>query len=546
MAGEIYPATSGTSGVGARAGIWTVIVTIDGVDQTARVIGDLRIDAEEGAARIADLTIRPPDGQVVTVAAWVGKSITIDIADQSSGSPTDIQRLFSGLIDTPALDLETRTIALRCTDNLQNLVAALDNAAIDALTPGGWHSPAVFDPAATGWGRLQDRLSTRPTACERSIAGALRVTPWAPALVPHLSFTAEHVLDGSLSVALAARHQLVNEVGISFGYRFPRVKAEAYPIAYQYVAEGNLADHAANLNYWLRRDAVVKAIESAGGTVESITYTALPNQQIGQWIPSAVDYQLCMGFSAEVSFDYVQMIEERHTITVAAPASVAAVGTLRRTLQGALEGVYPPTQTVEHDMLLFKNKISSIPPLDTATPLTGYTVAADVTLTPETDRTAAGAAMQTLIEIAKTNIWGSHRQNRVRATVALNPAIDLDKTIDIAAGPVHARGKCVSVSHLLSPPTGQATSELAIALCTIAGTGISHPETPTAAPAGSAPATTPLAGEPTADFNFLPEEDHMFTVTFPGVDEVERAKAIIPLASSYNATLSEDILEVTL
>ena len=139
MAGEIYPATSGTSGVGARAGIWTVIVTIDGVDQTARVIGDLRIDAEEGAARIADLTIRPPDGQVVTVAAWVGKSITIDIADQSSGSPTDIQRLFSGLIDTPALDLETRTIALRCTDNLQNLVAALDNAAIDALTPGGWH-----------------------------------------------------------------------------------------------------------------------------------------------------------------------------------------------------------------------------------------------------------------------------------------------------------------------------------------------------------------------------------------------------------------------
>jgi len=327
MAGEIYPATSGTSGVGARAGIWTVIVTIDGVDQTARVIGDLRIDAEEGAARIADLTIRPPDGQVVTVAAWVGKSITIDIADQSSGSPTDIQRLFSGLIDTPALDLETRTIALRCTDNLQNLVAALDNAAIDALTPGGWHSPAVFDPAATGWGRLQDRLSTRPAACERSIAGALRVTPWAPAPAPHLSFTAEHVLDGSLSVALAARHQLVNEVGISFGYRFPRVKAEAYPIAYQYVAEGNLADHAANLNYWLRRDAVVKAIESAGGTVESITYTALPNQQIGQWIPSSVDSQLCMGFSAEVSFDYVQMIEEKHTITVAAPASIAAVGT---------------------------------------------------------------------------------------------------------------------------------------------------------------------------------------------------------------------------
>ena len=49
----------GTSGAAGSAGIWTIIVTIAGVDVTARIVGDIRIDAEEDSARVADLTIAP-------------------------------------------------------------------------------------------------------------------------------------------------------------------------------------------------------------------------------------------------------------------------------------------------------------------------------------------------------------------------------------------------------------------------------------------------------------------------------------------------------
>jgi len=112
MANETYSATSGS---GARAGIWAPIVTINGVDQTARIVGEIRIDAEEGAARVADLTIRPPAGTVFSIAGWVpgwvGKSITIQIADVSSGSSADLRTLFSGVIDTPSLDLDLRVRA---------------------------------------------------------------------------------------------------------------------------------------------------------------------------------------------------------------------------------------------------------------------------------------------------------------------------------------------------------------------------------------------------------------------------------------------------
>lgn len=549
MGNETY---SGTTGSGGRAGIWIPIVTIDGIDQSARIVGDIRIDAEESAARVADLTVRPLPGATITVADWVGKPVDIDIADMSTGSPANVRRLFTGLIDTPTIDLDLRTISLRCTDNLQNVIDALSNAEIDALTPSGRHSPVVFDPAARGWGRLQDRLSTLPYACDRDPSGTTRLTAWAPATTPDISFTTSHILDGSVAVSLSGRHQLTNHVTITFGYRFPRVKAEQYPITYTYVTRDSLQAHLAGSNYLLRRDAVTTAIEKAGGTIETISFVPLPTETLydalyGFWLPNpAVDILLCMGFEAEVSFDYAQQIQEAHTLTVSAPQSVAVVGTLSATLQGSLEGAYPPIPTVEHAMLLYKNKISGIPPLDKATPAPASTVAADVSLTSETNRAAANYAMETLIDVAKVRIWGSHRQNRVQASVALNPDIDLDKTISVSTGVVSARGKCASLSHKLSPQDGTATTDFQIAVCTVAGTGVVHPESPTVAPAGTVPATTPLTTQGTADFNYGFAEDHLITVTFPGVETLERAKSTHTLAASYDATLTEDPLAIVL
>lgn len=540
------PATHpATTGAGLAAAIWAPIVTIDAVDVTARVIGAIRVSAAEGAARIAELSIRPLAASTFTIPGWVGKALTISIADLSTGSPTSIARLFSGLIDTPTLDIDNGLVSMLATDNLQNVVEALSVAAIDALTPGAYSSPVIFDPAARGWAHLQDRLSTIPAALELTPMAAARLTNWAPKVSPDLSFTAAHLLDHSLSVALTSRNQLVNRVDVDFGYRFPRVKAEGWPVSFSYVNAGTLSDYAAALNWYLRRDTVTSAIKASGGTIESITYTDFPNSAIGGWIPGSSDYLLCMGFSAVVSFDYAQITEEAHTITVSAPNSIAAVGTLSDRLSGALEGVYPPVATAEQSMLLFKNDISGIPPQDTATPASGLTTAANVTLTADTNRTAANAAMTALIQVAKVRIWGAHRRNTVSAAVALNPSIDLDQTIEMTLPGLHAIGKCVSVEHVMDTDVGQATSNFSVAICSVAGTGTSHPETATTAPAGSSPASVALSGSASVTFNRLLAEDHIFSVTFPGVEAVERDRALIPLASSYSATLTEDVFSYT-
>lgn len=538
---------SGTSGTGAQAGIWRPIVVFNGADISAQIVGEIRVDAEEDAARIADLTLRPADGSSFAIAAWVGKTLTIDITDYATGSPVNTTRLFAGLVDEPRLDLHARTVTLRATDNLQNTLDAMSDAAVDSAIPGAIASPAVFDPAAHGWSRAQDRLSTLHHSLDLSTANALRLTDWTPKTTADLAFTADHILEDSLSVSLTSRSRLINTCDISFGYRFPRVKAEGYAISFSYVSESTISDYASGLSWFLQRSAVEQAIKSAGASIESITYTAMPNEAaIGSWESGPYDIELCMGFSAVVSFNYGQMTEEQFAITVVDSASVTAVGTLHERLSGALEGKYQPVQSAEHSITLYKNQVSGVPPIDSATASVGHTVAAEVTLTTDSNRAAANAAMQALVATGKNHIWGSHRRNTVSASVALNPAIDVSQTLSVTTPQITAKGKCARISHRMSPDTGQAVSDFQIAICSIAGTGVTHPDTANTAPTGSSPATTTLAASTSIVFNGGAAEDHKFTITFPAVVSGERDMAVVPITASYNALLIEDPLTITL
>jgi len=80
----------------------------------------------------------------------------------------------------------------------------------------------------------------------------------------------------------------------------------------------------------------------------------------------------------------------------------------------------------------------------------------------------------------------------------------------------------------------------------VAGTGVTHAETPTAAPTGSTPGSTTLTDFAAIDFNSGSAEDHVLTITFPGVASAERDLSVIDVATSYSATLTEDLFTVTL
>lgn len=547
-AGIVDGATSVCIGTGGSAAKWIMVVRVAGIDISARLLGNGLVDASEGAARIADVTFKPMPGTMIDLPTLCGAPLTIDIADMTTGVPRYSARVFTGYVDNPEYDPIAKTVSLRCTDDLQGRVDAMSSADIDAL-PGSYYSPVVFDASAVGWVRLNDRLSTIPACFDMSAEGAFRLTPWEPNPTPDLSFDASIASPNGLSIAVADRASLVNWINVDFSYRFPRVKAEGYRVGYTAVDMTGFATFISEGRSFMQRAQVEAALHKAGAHIESIAYTDLPTTPIavgaGYWTPGPFDSSLCMAWTALVSFDYAQTIEERHAIVVKNARSITAVGYRKEKMSGALVGVYPDLTASETSIQRYKEKSSSIPPSDLAPVAEDKTTSADVTLTPESDRAAANSAMQTLIAIAKTRIWESHRRNRVTFAVPLNPAIDVSKTISLNLSDVNAVGKCARVVHRFSTDSAEAVSEVTIALCAVAGVGITHPDDAPVAPSGTAPGETTLAYTPNVTFPNLPVEDKVLTVTFPGIETIERNKSIANLSATYAAGLIEDVFTVT-
>lgn len=542
---------------GSVAAAWCVVVEIDGADVSADVVGEVTVEAEESASRVADFALALPVGVPVYPTTWVGKIVRISFADFSSGAAANAILLFTGRVDVPSVQPLDALIRLRCTDDRQGVIAALSAAQVASLLPGSRWSPAVFDKGASPWVQAGDRLSTIPAALDLAPGGFPRLADWAAKTVADFTFTDGMVLDESVAVDLAERSRLTNSVDVTFGYRFPRMKAEGWLVGFNPLAQAHTS-----FKYWIRdgnlvlqRAAVEAALRQAGATIVSITWIALPTtaqvipgtggSPAGVWLPNpGVDVLYCLGFAAVVAFDYGQQIEEKHTITVACPLSVAAVGTIRETMSGAMEGVYDDIRAAEQNILLYRSSITTIPPGDMAPIAVGLTNSADVTLSSDSDRAAASAAMEVLVAIARVKIHAAHRATSVRAAIPCLPVLDLPHTVSIAAQGVTAKGKIRRLVHRLDVDAGSAISEFELAICSAAGVGITHADDPINAPAGTTPTQSALPA-PTVTWNGLNGQDGVITIDFAAVAPAERDLAATTIKSSHDAPIYEDLLEIT-
>lgn len=540
----------GAGYTGIQGAVWAPIVTVGGEDVSARCLGPVQIIAREGAARVAEFTLRPASGERVSLAGWVGQPVTLSVAAKNpDGTIGASHRLFTGMIDTPAPHLEDRNVAVSATDDLQGVIDAMSDAEIDALVGGRW-SAVVFDAAAShGHRRAQDRLSTRPASLDLDVFRVPRITPWARATQP-LALGANDIETGSLTVSVAARSQLVNQVDIAFDYRYPRLQCQGYGLSYAYGGSGNggWKAYISAGNWVLTRQAVESAISSTGATATSITWAKIPDPFVeGNWIwggSKAAD-QLCRGFSCLCSFDYAKYNEEAHRIMVACPSSIEKMGVRATSLQSSLEGAYIDPQQYEVQTFMVKSKTNqSVAPTDKVTPMSGITRAQNATLSPETNRSAAEAAMTTLIDIGKTMIAASHRGSQVGFVVPIHPGIDLSGFVTLTTETLTACGKVVALTHNMYTESGRAVTEVTLAISSLSGVGIDHPETATVPPPPDQPANKTLQAHPVITWNSGLNADHSFTITFPGVEEAERALTHKEIKTAYAAPVIEDLFEL--
>lgn len=184
---------------------WDVRVLVGGADLSDRVEGELEIEAEEGAARIASVVLSLAAGD--SLASFGGKSLVIDVQPMIGGVWV---RRFTGKVSLPQFDLEAGRVTLHGTDNRHELLAQSSRSALAALLGGYW-SDHVGGEAANSLQYAEGRLETVVGSFDLDAYGNPRLTDWAMA-GQTATVTDDDIKDGSLEVRPVALSDVTNLV----------------------------------------------------------------------------------------------------------------------------------------------------------------------------------------------------------------------------------------------------------------------------------------------------------------------------------------------
>ena len=451
---------------------WTVRCIIDGVDVSARIKGVATVEAAEGGARIASVTLRPVSG-AVNPLDYVGREITLDFVRRISGTEVPL-RVFTGRIDTPEYDLADAVLRLSCVDDLQNRVAALTREQIDLLC-GGKYSAAVQGEILDNWDYAQARLSTVAASLDADANGALRVTPW-DWLDLFATYGGGDILYRTSILRLPQRSSMVNSVEIAYTYRYPRLRQRYAVVGF---SATRIDMHRQGYTYPTQQE--IEAACSGSGWVQTrgIFYpapTLIPHPTGGSVRPRAGAIDMAI---IHLTQRHGQSVSETYTIDVSAPESVEQNGRLPATLTGAGQS--------EFDYQVWEDDLGMAPLLPSG---------GEIDHAPDFTRADSDYAIETLLDQARVKILASHRGADVSNAVPCDPRIDLDKRIRILDDDMDAAGKVRRVVHVMDMETGSATTEFSIAIFGAGGAGLITPDTLSA----------PAAPDPQNDTQSWPSE----------------------------------------
>jgi hypothetical protein len=512
----------------ARTQVWKVRTLVGGVDISNRTTGQGSVRAEEGGARIASLVLAPETGPI-DAEAMSGQPIVIDFLMRIGDSWT-ARRLFTGKVNAPVWDVSRGTLALSCTDDLQNRIAALSRTAIDAITGGRFHL-AVQGEQRNNWDYSQAVMESVAGSLDADAYGALRVTPWHTDSVWR-TYTPANTEQDSIDFTLPTRTGIINKITGTFEYRFTRLHRRTASINY-------MGDMDKTVHYGLpllARATVEAALEGSGwnfyyggsaigpGGGGETPWTVSDGQPVTpniDYVPYPESYDLpggglwyqketdttCLGFRCSLWRRWAQTVTEKYELTVSAPESIAANGVHAREDRASLASQWD-AGSWEAD-----------PAAKPALPTGGTAVTLDYA--PDATTDDRDAAIATFLDTLMVEIDSTHRGARGSGRTWLTPELDLDKRLRIEKGDNAGEGKVISLEHSWDRSRGRAVTEFEIAITRHGAVGITPPdvspsEAPPApaVPAPSSAAFAALYDLPTLHIGALadsPDEDEDWT-----------------------------------
>lgn len=489
---------------------WYPIITIDGSrvsDSMLRGVWSYRHNESNSA--LLDFNIQPSIG-IQDIYQYQGKTVTCDIRTSAG-----IHRIFTGIIDIPVIDVMNEWITLKCADNREERL----NSGQVAPSAVGYYSTSVFGTALDNKTQLLNRLTTVTSSLDWDGYGTPYLTPWTPASSAHYTLSDGFVYRREPAIRIESRAQIINQVNINFTYSYQRFHtghasfswAKNYSNAYFLQFSPTM----------LKRDMVSAAVEQAGwdllgdiaftdilqagiyningipviwSTTQS-SYKVVPvtsnnptpggdpvpvvgddGKQIFTSVPtSSVDLTkiYCFGAAWNCVKRWSQNVEENYTLTVSAHQSISRYG---------LKEEEQKTSFTDIDN---SNSWDNTP----YAPIAGYAtpsyVDQNLTLSEYINAT------NTLLNQAKAKIISTHRDSRCSFERSIWPQIDLRHTVALSTTRIDCRGKVVGIYHEMNFGTGDAFTEIDLALFRATG---SQAETTITAPARPTDSLIPFAG----------------------------------------------------
>ena len=456
---------------------WSLSVFVGGVDMSARLTGELSVEMEEGTARLATFDLLPFSGQIDPYS-WINNAVIIDVSGfDATGGLIATHRLFTGTVDTPIYDTTTRFTTFTCTDGLQSYIEQRSKAEIAALV-GGYHADAVFSETEDRWQYAQQRLSTVAQSFDFDVYGNYRLTDWQAKATADEALTEAHVVHDSLTVSLISRRNIINEVNITLDYRFARKWQRE--ISGGWTAPTPFYNFLSDPYSLPTRDMVLSALDtewdlasiSFNKPPQSGAYTNNQGALVAWGITDDERNQIVWGVNFKLARRWLQDIVEGYQITVKSDASIQQHGVIKNDERYAVdldvdeEFENPPAVSTQNILSSFSTADS-----ETATG-SGYIglqagavpINGGDSIVDPADRSEFDTAVQTAMAEARIQILKAHRANRVSFNTLINPAFDVDKTLDISTSTVSTKGKVRFVKHTLNVNSGEALTEVELAV----------------------------------------------------------------------------------
>lgn len=540
----------------------TLVVTLDSIDVSARVVGQVSIKARRNEAKTARFTMIPDTG-TLDANDLIGKSVTIDVNHVSQ------KRLFTGRVETPTVSPNNKEISFLCSDGIKDQVDAMARSAIDAEV-GGWWSEYTDNKEADGYEYLKARVNTRNMAYDLDVNNSGVLASLDAESTPHFTFDNSTIDAGSFSYKLSERSSIFNKSQVSFDFRYTRLRHRERRFSWS---------HDLNLEFYFTTESydhptkymIETAVQGLPGIQMNVEhYETLPLSGVYFGV---IFINLNPNFVRSARWTqaqrFAQDITENYVVNINAPQSQGAVGTVQRSVQYGL--------TAEYDTVGWERfeQYEGAPGSFTLSPNGDYVE--DQTAREIDGRNAFDNAVKTVIAREQTRIRLSHRDNWFEFKTELQPELQRFHTIqgnyNDGNFDVIAKGRVLEYEHIIDAANPSGPVFDTRVRCDLSKTdpgsppadpGIAVPAAPDVSDTGPAPSTYQLdthlydsAADPTYDeawegftgnFAFTTgggDYPYAFNPITQPVGAGDRAHRAVAAVSSMDIPITDDLLTVT-